>query len=1436
MRVALLMLCLLLLTPIGFSSETLTPLHSWINRGGGQLIPLTDNRIYSADRPPAWSVDDLWYQLGQPEHRAVLLGIGQPLLELEAPATCSNTIFVASPSRQQVTALSQGRLLKSGGICPKDNDHHQGFTQLWRYDHQQQPHWQAVGQLQQARLLHTATELPDDSVMMIGGIDPVMKRPMDGQSLQLSMLSSVELWQGDQVQQLPPLPVARALHSATRLPDGQILVAGGLGADLKPLQDSWLYRLGDAQWRPGPTLPQAVFDHAALQTTFGLVIAGGRNDHNAPLLQTLLLRDLTQGFEAKAPLMLPVAAGQLAQNLHGDVLFSGGYTANFKPNPLLMRWTGKQWQLVQSQAVPNQQANWSVHAQADGHWMLATMHGAYQLTLPDAKVPAEPRSGSVYPRGNRNFSHVGSTNIELRDGRLLVVGGGMTGIPIATTFSEIVDPRTGRWQTTAPTQAAHLSSEAVRLNDGRVLLYGGISDGMFSGQQPTAHSAELFDPETMRWQTLPHLAFSDNERVEAKLQRDGSVLFVVSSDHNHQQYTKFRALRFDPATEQIQHYQAPASSQSNDPLLPPTTPLPYGAHWLLRDDGSVALVGGTWATYLAEPSCAAALRQAIATAANAQEQSAPLDNNAPLENSASLDDNTQVDESAEDDAPAALLRDQLCPEFADDVTYRWQDGGHNNDHIWLWHIAEQRIEQIPSQLRAATTEPSTSAPPALRPLAFNFYQTPTPLTLSNGDLLFKQVAFGSVQAPPLLRWRQLDLTFEWLPVHPEDIWRESQLIGLIDWHALANGAVLVSDYYLSANSQRWQQLPATEATVDWLGGQDALYAVSFSDSYSAKLSASETLVAPPSSEVLVNSADAPAVTSLSTSTTSASTATPVTPQPQRQWLLNNELPLPILQQTGSSLLALQNGDVLQALKHSQNQLRLQLWHSDSQQWQTIAAPNERLAAAVQWLELPDQQVLLVLQAFVANTNQTELRCYRTATPRNPTWQACGTFAVTDSSAFALAEADDGRPALMVNSQQAHVFDLPTATWQAQVPYQHNGELVTGVAVKLAVPLLSLGDSSSGASLAANALGAKFIEQNPSGRVPKWQWSAAKQQWAYIFMESELGREAVELSDGCWLGLHNNQQQWVLFDPKNGQVRTLPESYPVNNAVFAKRPDDTVLLLGHHSWWRGDYQQWFSASCQGVTALETPASTLQTPTTPTTPSDNTAAPDTTTTSATTAPASSWKTLLVVAAPLFYPSLGVLLLLVVIYRRQTQRDEPNTRLQWAIRLMVVVCLASGYGQKLQRVASTGEISPLSETCISQLQHRLATSDDASSWPAQLAGCIPLEPLPTLDCRLVGTWSQHNELMSQSSYITQFAANGRYTVRDTSGHSVREYQGYWGVWQDKLVWFEKDSVDPFADANPIVSISADTIVIKEQNGSKTTLHRQGAATEGCLNPPHH
>ena len=163
---------------------------------------------------------------------------------------------------------------------------------------------------------------------------------------------------------------------------------------------------------------------------------------------------------------------------------------------------------------------------------------------------------------------------------------------------------------------------------------------------------------------------------------------------------------------------------------------------------------------IAEPSCAAVLRQAIAAAANAQEQSAPLDNNAPLENSASLGDSAQVEENAEEAPPAALLQDQLCPEFADDVTYGWQDGGYSNDHIWLWHITQQRIEQLPPVLRAATTKSSTSATPALRPLAFNFDQTPAPLALANGDLLFKQAAYGGEPAPTLLRWHQQDFTFE----------------------------------------------------------------------------------------------------------------------------------------------------------------------------------------------------------------------------------------------------------------------------------------------------------------------------------------------------------------------------------------------------------------------------------------------------------------------------------------------------------------------------------------------------------------------------------------------------------------------------------------------------------------------------------------------------
>jgi Kelch motif protein len=88
----------------------------------------------------------------------------------------------------------------------------------------------------------------------------------------------------------------------------------------------------------------------------------------------------------------------------------------------------------------------------------------------------------------------GHTATLLRDGRVLVVGGGaedtqLEGGPRSAT-AEIYDSGSGRWTRTGSMVEARNGFSATLLADGRVLVAGG--DGGFA-------AAELYDPSTGHW-------------------------------------------------------------------------------------------------------------------------------------------------------------------------------------------------------------------------------------------------------------------------------------------------------------------------------------------------------------------------------------------------------------------------------------------------------------------------------------------------------------------------------------------------------------------------------------------------------------------------------------------------------------------------------------------------------------------------------------------------------------------------------------------------------------------------------------------------------------------------------------------------------------------------------------------------------------------------
>ena len=119
------------------------------------------------------------------------------------------------------------------------------------------------------------------------------------------------------------------------------------------------------------------------------------------------------------------------------------------------------------------------------------------------------------------------TATRMKDGRVLVAGRPFAGVP-----AEIFDPSTNTWAVTSPLLIARYAAAAALLDDGRVLVAGGSCDngatpasciplgdfGAFEG------TAELYDPETGKWEADPH--GPPRSGMTATRLESGSILFA----------------------------------------------------------------------------------------------------------------------------------------------------------------------------------------------------------------------------------------------------------------------------------------------------------------------------------------------------------------------------------------------------------------------------------------------------------------------------------------------------------------------------------------------------------------------------------------------------------------------------------------------------------------------------------------------------------------------------------------------------------------------------------------------------------------------------------------------------------------------------------------------------------------------------------------------
>ncbi len=157
-------------------------------------------------------------------------------------------------------------------------------------------------------------------------------------------------------------------------------------------------------------------------------------------------------------------------------------------------------------------------------------------------------SADLYDPATNRFTRVGDMTIErnshtattLADGRVLIAAGLTTDAEIVAS-AEIFDPATGRFRRTGSLAGRRMMATSSALADGRPLILGGMDDSQWRAE------GETYDPATRRFAATAALRWPRADHAQTTLP-DGRVLVSAGGLDE----SGWRAERYDPATRRFE--------------------------------------------------------------------------------------------------------------------------------------------------------------------------------------------------------------------------------------------------------------------------------------------------------------------------------------------------------------------------------------------------------------------------------------------------------------------------------------------------------------------------------------------------------------------------------------------------------------------------------------------------------------------------------------------------------------------------------------------------------------------------------------------------------------------------------------------------------------------------------------------------------------------
>jgi hypothetical protein len=348
-----------------------------------------------------------------------------------------------------------------------------------------------VSNLNQIRANHTATLLPSGKVLIAGGYGGYAG------SNDFGPLSTAEIYDPTAKSfSLIGMNAARESHTATILQNGKVLIVGGLtpagSGFTQALTSAEIYDPSTGAFTLTGSLSTPRFNHTATLLPNGkvLVVGGGGAQPqglSVPITSAEVYDPVAGTFSPTGSLSVQRVGSPATLLNDGTVFFAGGTDFLSVYDATSDIYNPANGTFSPGQSLPTSQYNHSATLLANGSVLFAGGTTQSLNTVPWANATVyNPSTGTFTPTASLALARENQTATTLGDGTVLVIGGENSSLDLTYDTAEYYNPTSQVFVGAGSTVIYRQGHTATLLNDGTVLVVGGnLGDTTVEAYEPT---------------------------------------------------------------------------------------------------------------------------------------------------------------------------------------------------------------------------------------------------------------------------------------------------------------------------------------------------------------------------------------------------------------------------------------------------------------------------------------------------------------------------------------------------------------------------------------------------------------------------------------------------------------------------------------------------------------------------------------------------------------------------------------------------------------------------------------------------------------------------------------------------------------------------------------------------------------------------------------